>query len=45
MNETTILPDLKLGGDTRGSNRIFYSNDGLIFISYDHARTFYELVK
>ena len=29
----------------RGANRILYSNDGLIFISYDHSNTFYELVK
>lgn len=29
----------------RGENRILYSNDGLIFVSYDHAKTFYELVK
>ena len=31
--------------NTRGSKRIFYSNDGLIFVSYDHAQTFYELRK
>ena len=37
--------DFDYSDDTRGSNRIFYSNDGLIFISYDHAKTFYELVK
>ena len=29
----------------RNTHRILYSNDGLIFISYDHAQTFYELVK
>lgn len=29
----------------RGEKRILYSNDGLIFVSYDHANTFYELVK
>ena len=29
----------------RNNKRILYSNDGLIFISYDHANTFYELVK
>ena len=29
----------------RNSRRILYSNDGLIFVSYDHAQTFYELVK
>ncbi len=32
-------------GNDRGANRILYSNDGLIFVSYDHAKTFYELVK
>ena len=29
----------------RGANRILYSNDVLIFVSYDHAHTFYELIK
>ena len=29
----------------RNNKRILYSNDGLIFVSYDHAQTFYELVK
>ena len=29
----------------RNSKRILYSNDGLIFASYDHAQTFYEIVK
>ena len=29
----------------RGENRLLYSNDGMIFVSYDHAKTFYELVK
>ena len=29
----------------RNNKRILYSNDGLIFVSYDHAKTFYELVK
>lgn len=29
----------------RNSKRILYSNDNLIFISFDHAKTFYELVK
>ena len=42
MSEMTIIPDLYLEGN---SKRILYSNDCLIFISYDHAQTFYELVK
>ena len=29
----------------RNNKRILYSNDGLIFLSYDHAKTFYELVR
>ena len=29
----------------RYNKRILYSNDGLIFVSYDHAKTFYELVR
>ena len=37
--------DFDYSDETRGANRIFYSNDGLIFISYDHAHTFYELIK
>ena len=27
----------------RGLDRIYYSNDGLIFVSYDHNTTFYEI--
>ena len=28
----------------RNSERIVYSNDGLIFVSYDHYKTFIEIV-
>ena len=27
----------------RNDYRVLYSNDGLIFITYDHYKTFYEL--
>ena len=37
--------DFDYSDETRGSNRILYSNDGLIFVSYDHANTFYELTE
>ena len=37
--------DFDFLGGYRTGKRVLYSNDGLIFISYDHARTFYELVK
>ena len=44
-NRTWYEADFDYDTDYRGENRILYSNDGLIFISYDHAQTFYELVK
>ncbi|MBR2476856.1 MAG: phage head morphogenesis protein [Clostridia bacterium] len=28
----------------RGVERIVFSNDGIIFVTYDHYRTFYEIV-
>lgn len=28
----------------RNAHRIYFSNDGLIFVSYDHGVTFYEIV-
>ena len=28
----------------RNRNRILYSNDGLIFVTYDHCMTFYEII-
>ena len=28
----------------RGNDRILYSNDGLIFVTYDHYKTFIEIV-
>ncbi len=35
--------DYESGG--RNKNRIVYSNDGLLFVSYDHCFTFYEVIK
>lgn len=29
----------------RNSHRIIYSNDGLIFVTYDHGKNFYEIVR
>ena len=29
----------------RNGKRILYSNDGLIFATYDHYQTFYEIIK
>ncbi|MCI5801214.1 MAG: hypothetical protein MR014_03355 [Oscillospiraceae bacterium] len=28
----------------RGTDRILFFNDGLIFVTYDHYLTFYEIV-
>jgi hypothetical protein len=37
--------DLDFDFGFRNDKRLFYSNDGLIFVSYDHAQTFYEIIK
>ena len=29
----------------RNNHRILYSNDGLLFVTYDHGRNYYEIVK
>lgn len=44
-NRQWFEADFDFAGGFRNSKRILYSNDGLIFVSYDHAQTFYELVK
>lgn len=36
--------DIHYEGGQRNSCRLLYSNDGLLFVSYDHYRTFYEIV-
>ena len=28
----------------RNQERILYSNDGLVFVTYDHYETFYEII-
>ena len=35
--------DFDYYGGFRNDCRILYSNDGLIFVSYDHYQTFYEI--
>lgn len=37
--------DFDFVDEYRNKKRILYSNDGLIFASYDHAQTFHEIVK
>lgn len=35
--------DINYTGGKRNRQRILYSNDGLIFVTYDHYQTFYEI--
>lgn len=35
--------DINYNGGKRNKERILYSNDGLLFITYDHYQTFYEI--
>ena len=35
--------DINYTGGYRNDERILYSNDGLIFVSYDHYHTFHEI--
>ena len=37
--------DINYVSGFRNSSRILYSNDGLIFVTYDHYQTFYEITK
>lgn len=36
--------DINYTGGFRGADRILYSNDGLIFVTYDHYKTFVEII-
>ncbi len=36
--------DINYKSGYRGSERILFSNDGLIFVTYDHYKTFYEII-
>ena len=45
LNRVWYEADFDYVSGYRNTCRILYSNDGLIFVSYDHAQTFYELVK
>ena len=35
--------DINYTSGFRGNERILYSNDGLIFVTYDHYKTFYVI--
>ena len=36
--------DINYTGGYRNTERIIFSNDGLIFVTYDHFRTFIEVI-
>ena len=36
--------DINYSTGRRNKQRIVWSNDGLIFVTYDHYETFYEIV-
>jgi len=54
MNDDKHLPDCKnriwyeadinYQSDYRNTQRVVWSNDGLIFVTYDHYKTFFEIV-
>lgn len=37
--------DIDYESGFRNNSRILYSNDGLIFATYDHYKTFYEVLQ
>jgi len=53
-NDKSILPiedgriwyeaDINYRGGYRNTHRLVYSNDGLMFVTYDHYQTFYEII-
>ena len=42
-NRTWFEADINYSKGFRNNERILYSNDGLLFITYDHYHTFYEI--
>lgn len=36
--------DINYTGGFRNNHRLLYSNDGLVFVTYDHYETFYEII-
>lgn len=36
--------DINYKSGKRNSERVVYSNDGLVFVTYDHYHTFYEII-
>ena len=44
-NRVWYEADINYTGGKRNRQRIVYSSDGLIFVTYDHYQTFYEITK
>ena len=44
VGRTWYEADINYKGGYRNSQRIFFSNDGLIFVTYDHYQTFFEII-
>lgn len=44
IGRTWYEADFDYYGGYRNDSRILYSSDGLIFVTYDHYETFYELI-
>ena len=43
-NRVWYEADINYKTGKRNSQRIVWSNDGLIFVTYDHYDTFYEII-
>ncbi len=43
-NRTGYEADINYVSGKRNSDRIVWSNDGLMFVTYDHYRTFIEII-
>lgn len=37
--------DINYNDGYRNRQRVLYSNDGLVFVTYDHYQTFYEITR
>ncbi len=44
-NRTWYEADINYESGYRNNSRILYSNDGLVFLTHDHYKTFYEIIK
>ncbi len=45
VGRTWYEADINYNGGYRNKERILYSNDGLVFVTYDHYHTFCEIIE